>query len=110
MSTAMFIKFIKSIFAHNKRDPSDSFIQLLQIAKDDKSIRDIILYILSLDTFNRESFLKTWLNELNMKGAPNELIRAIEPLLSDDVAKKLLKMLKDDPSSKVHLLEEKSKK
>ena len=68
----------------------DTFIRLVQIARDDPKINKEILKILTLDSFNRQSALNTLLDTMRLKGAPLEFIEAVDFLVDDDVAEKFL--------------------
>jgi hypothetical protein len=72
----------------------DTFVRLIQIATENKEIREQILAILSLDAFNRKSALNTFIQNMRLKGAPGEFISAIATFLDDAVAEKALSILK----------------
>ena len=81
----------------NKHFVSDDedFIALVQVLKDDYKIRSKIEPILSLDQFNRKSTLNTWLEQLKFQQAPEKFINLLSCLLDDDIAKKLLQVIKE---------------
>lgn len=72
---------------------NEDFVALIQSAKDDDTIKAKILGIARLDAFNRESLLNTCIQTLSLKGAPEELIRAIAQLKDDDIARRVLEVL-----------------
>ena len=85
-------------FAKNARTAGvdSTFVRLIQIASEDPEIREQILYILSLDAFNRKSALNTFIHNMRLKGAPSEFVSAIACFLDDGVAEKALSILSND--------------
>jgi len=73
---------------------NENFIALIQAATEDRSIRTKIVAIAGLDPFNRESLINTTIQTLNLRRAPSELIDAISALKDDDIAKKVIEILK----------------
>jgi len=85
---------------HNDKDrqsvsDDENFIALVQVLKEDRKIRSKIEPILSLDQFNRKSALNTWLEQLELQQAPKKFISILSCLLDDDIAKKLLFVIKE---------------
>jgi hypothetical protein len=74
----------------------ETFVRLIQIATEDQEIREQLLRILSLDSFNRKSALNTYIQNMRLKGAPGEFISAIATFLDDGVAEKALSLLSKD--------------
>jgi len=81
----------------NKRLVADdeNFIALVQLMKEDDEIRSKIEPILSLDPFNRKSALNTWLEQLKLQQAPNKFVILLSCLTDDDIAKKVLQVIKE---------------
>ena len=73
----------------------ENFIALVQVLKEDYKVRNKIEPILSLDKFNRKSALNTWLEQLRFQQAPKKFIALLSCLLDDDIAKKLLHVIKE---------------
>jgi len=73
----------------------ENFIALVQVLKENFKIRSKIEPILSLDKFNRKSALNTWLEQLRFQQAPEKFIALLSCLLDDDIAKKLLHVIKE---------------
>lgn len=73
---------------------NEPLVTLIQVAQEDVEIKRHLLAILSQNKFNRESILNSYLEELRLKQAPQEFISAIACLLDDDVAEKVLEILK----------------
>ena len=73
----------------------ENFIALVQVLKEDYKVRTKIEPILSLDKFNRKSALNTWLEQLKFQQAPEKFIVLLSCLLDDDIAKKLLRVIKE---------------
>ena len=92
----MKFKYMK-VFGKNKQFVTDdeNFIALVQVLKEDYKIRSKIEPILSLDKFNRKSALNTWLEQLKFQQAPEKFISLLSCLIDDDIAKKLLSVIKE---------------
>ena len=73
---------------------NEPLVTLIRVAQEDVEIKRHLLAILSQNKFNRESILNSYLEELRLKQAPQEFISAIACLLDDDVAEKVLEILK----------------
>jgi hypothetical protein len=68
------------------------FVSLVQLVQDDSNLRDKLLPLLTLDSFNRKSALNTWLEELKLQRAPTEIISALACLVDDAIAAKILEI------------------
>lgn len=73
----------------------ENFIAMVQVLKENDKIRSRIEPILSLDNFNRKSALNTWLEQLKYQQAPKKFIGLLSCLLDDNIAKKLLHIIKE---------------
>ena len=74
---------------------NESFILLIQLAKEDKKIKDRILMILKLDSFNRISLLNTFISEMSLKSAPKDFVEAFAYLEDDNIADEAIKIIKN---------------
>ena len=81
---------------------NQAFIRLMQVARDDREIRDRLVALLSLDPFNRKSALNTYIEQLRLKGAPAEFISALSCFLDDGVARKAMELLGESGAGKIH--------
>lgn len=83
------------LFRKNKQKVGENepFTTLIRVAQEDLGIRSQLLKIISLDQFNRASVLNTLLEEMRLKGAPEEIVSAITCLLDSDVADKTKELL-----------------
>jgi len=89
-------KYMKVIDKNKQLIADDeNFIALVQVLKEDYKIRSKIEPILSLDKFNRKSALNTWMEQLKFQQAPEKFISLISCLIDDDIAKKLLSVIKE---------------
>ena len=66
----------------------------MRLAQEDPELRKTLESILTLDAFNRKSLLNTWLQDLRLQRAPQDLISALSCLLEDAVAQKALEVLR----------------
>ena len=72
---------------------TEPFVTLIRVAQEDAETRDLLLRILSLDPFNRQSALNTLIEEMRLKGAPASLLSALSNLLDDAISEKTREML-----------------
>jgi hypothetical protein len=72
---------------------NETFIDIMRVAQEDNDIRKKLTFILKLDSFNRQSLLNTWLNDLKLQGAPKKLREALSAFLDDAVAEKALEVI-----------------
>ncbi|MCK4797651.1 MAG: hypothetical protein KAT05_09730 [Spirochaetes bacterium] len=72
---------------------NEAFITLIEIAKEDKKIKNMLLPILRLDHFNRKSVLNTYISKMKLKNAPKNFTEAISYLLDDEIANKVLEII-----------------
>ena len=72
---------------------NESFISLIQLAKEDRKIKDRILTILKLDSFNRISLLNTYISEMSLKGAAKDFVEAFAYLKDDNIANEAIKII-----------------
>ncbi len=77
-----------------KNDP-EALANLILAACEDESLRKQIQAILQLDSFNRQSFLGSYLSQMKLQGAPAPLLEALTALQEDTVAQKTLELLAD---------------
>jgi len=85
-----YLKKNKHLVADN-----DDFIALVKVLGEDLQIRSKIEPLLNLDSFNRKSALNTWLKELQIQQAPGKFIALLSYLLDDDIAKKVLDIIRE---------------
>ncbi len=75
---------------------NETFVRLIQVARENPAIRNRLKTILSLETFHRKSALNTFIEEMRLKGAPQEFVSAIACFLDNVVANKALRILKEE--------------
>ena len=75
---------------------NENFVALVQAAMEDPKMRRQILAIVRLDSFNRASLLGTYVSSLQFKGAPSELIEALNCLKDDMIAEKTREILSNE--------------
>lgn len=68
---------------------NDALITLIRVAEENTDIRLTLLGILNQPSFHRKSLLNTLIQEMILKGAPKNLISAMNELLNDNLADKL---------------------
>ncbi len=79
---------------HKAAISHEAFIQLIQIAQENKEIRRKLMEILVLDEFNKSSALNTFIEEMRQQSAPTEFITAVACLLDNKIAEKAWELLK----------------
>ncbi|MFT4819902.1 MAG: hypothetical protein ACI9PN_000757 [Candidatus Azotimanducaceae bacterium] len=67
----------------------ESFVQLVRVAEDDPSVREILMTLLQLNNFQRKSALGSLVETMKLQGAPVDFIGALVCLRDDKVAQKL---------------------
>jgi hypothetical protein len=72
---------------------NESFVALIQAAKEDVGIRKQLQAILAQPSFHRKSMLNMLLSDMKLKSAPAELISALAVLLDDEVAAKAMEVI-----------------
>ncbi|XOV90258.1 MAG: hypothetical protein ACFHX7_10335 [Pseudomonadota bacterium] len=65
----------------------DDLVDLVRVAQEDPQIRQHLLLILEQPTFQRQSLINSWIEELRLVSAPVSLIRALAALTDDDRAR-----------------------
>jgi len=71
----------------------ETFVSLIQLAREDSEIGQRLLGLLGLDDFNRKSFLGSWIEEARLRGAPEEFVRALGYLRDDEIAHQTRELL-----------------
>jgi hypothetical protein len=86
------------MFKHKESSPSDNetFVGLIRLAREDPEIGDQLRALLSLDDFNRQSAIRSLLEEMRLNNAPAELISAFACLVDDLLAEKALELLRNE--------------
>ena len=73
---------------------SEQFTQLIQVIQDDDEIKNRIVQLLKLDSYQRRNVLNRWLEQLRKENASEELRQPLSCLFDDDIADKILLILK----------------
>ncbi|MBF0236747.1 MAG: hypothetical protein HQM12_03515 [SAR324 cluster bacterium] len=73
----------------------NAFIILMETAREDPQIRQQLLNLLKIDSFNRQSMLNTFMEEMRMKGASSEFIEAVSYLKEEHIAEKAIQLITD---------------
>lgn len=71
------------------------FVNLISVAKEDQKIHSFITTVVSMNDFDRQSLVNTFIKEMALKGAPAEFIKAIAALRDPDLAGKIKELLDD---------------
>ncbi len=78
-----------------KFSENETFIRLIQLARDDRSVRDQLLTILRLNPDDRGGLLRDLIDDMKAREAPDDFIRAFVILLDPEIADKVFEMLND---------------
>ena len=79
-----------------KKGDEETFIRLIQLAREDSVIHEKLTGLLALESFHRNSALSTCIREMKMTKAPKNIIAAFEILLDDEAAQKAHEILMRD--------------
>jgi hypothetical protein len=71
----------------------ETFVRLIQLAQEDSQIGDQLRALLSMDDFNRQSVIRSMLDEMRLNNSRAELISAFSCLLDDRIADKAMEIL-----------------
>ena len=72
---------------------NETFVRLIQLVREDSQIGDQLRALLSMDDFNRQSVIRSMVDEMRLNNAPAELISAFACLLDDRIADKAMEIL-----------------
>lgn len=84
-----------SIMKEKKLSADEVFVNLIAVAREDEKIFKFLTAVVSLDDFERQSLLNTFVSEMALKGAPAEFIKAIAALKDNVIAEKVQELLAD---------------
>ena len=77
----------------NKDTGSEEISFLVQTALEDPVIKQRILELLQLNSFERRSALNIWLEQLRLRNASEELLYVFSCLFDDTIAQKTLSLI-----------------
>lgn len=83
--------FPRKSVSQGQTDVSD----LILAACESKYLKEIIVPLLELESFHRKSLICSILFELEMKGAPEHVLRSIRMLQDDEIARISLSILQN---------------
>ena len=89
----MLEKLKKLLGIDNYSSEDENFVRLIQLAKEDETIRDRLLAILAMQGIQRDIALKSILDSTRLSGAPEEFVNAMSVLQNSEVADKALDIL-----------------
>jgi len=73
----------------------EDFVRFMQVTREDPELYKRLTFVLSQDDFNRQSLLNTWIADLELQNAPQELRRILTYLLDGEVAGTALRLLEE---------------
>ena len=76
-----------------KLTADEVFVNLIHVAQEDEKIFKFLRAVVSLDDFERQSLINTFVSEMALKGAPAEFIRAIAALKDNTIAGKVNELI-----------------
>jgi len=77
----------------NKDTGSEEITCLVQTALEDPVIKQRILELLQLNSFERRSVLNIWLEQLRLRNASEKLLYVLSCLFDDAIAQKTLSLI-----------------
>ncbi|MBI5844796.1 MAG: hypothetical protein HZB23_09040 [Deltaproteobacteria bacterium] len=81
-----------NLFGKKGRD--DTFVRMIQVAQEDRTVGDLLRSVLGLAPEKRSAALINMAATLEKRGAPRHFIEALEVLKEDGAAEKALELLK----------------
>jgi len=66
---------------------------MLRAACDDTTMNAQLQWVLSLPNEQRQTFVRSWVNDMLTNAAPQDLVQAIACLLDDQVAEKAFEVI-----------------
>ena len=70
------------------------FIRLVQLINEDSEFSKMVLGVINLETFHRQSMMNSIISSAKLKGAPEEHIKTLMLLMDHDVCKKIKEVTK----------------
>ena len=68
--------------------------ELSALLKEDPLIKDRIIEVLKMNSYDRRLVLNNWLEQLRLRRAPENLQNALSALFDNAIAKMVLKMIR----------------
>jgi hypothetical protein len=73
----------------------EKFADLMQTAMEDPLIKNRIIEVLQLSSFERRTILNNWLEQLQRRNASESLLSALSCLFDDKIAEAVLVLIND---------------
>jgi len=86
---------LKLLKTKNTNYSFESLGRLIQIMRYDEIINKNIVALLQLDLYQRRLVLNSWLEQLRMQNAPQNLQNALSSLFDEKVAKQIMDLIKE---------------
>lgn len=86
---------MKLLKTKNTNYSFESLGRLIQIMRYDEIINKNIVALLQLDLYQRRLVLNSWLEQLRMQNAPQNLQNALSSLFDEKVAKQIMDLIKE---------------
>ena len=71
----------------------ETFIKLMQVIQKDPLINEKVNQLLKLESYQRRYNLNIWLEQLRMRQASENLLKALSYLFDDKIAKEVLTLI-----------------
>ena len=75
-------------------DPDLDFEELSALLKEDPLIKDRIIEVLKMNSYDRRLVLNNWQEQLRLRRAPENLQHALSALFDNEMAEKVLTMIR----------------
>jgi hypothetical protein len=69
--------------------------KLIQVVRDDPVINVKVIKMLQMDSYQRRAVLNNWLEQLQHRNAPENLLSALSCLFDNKVAEKVLALINE---------------
>jgi len=82
----------------NKKTRIVEFEGLLETVITDPLLKNRVIEVLKLNSFDRRSVLNIWLKQLRQQNAPQYIIDGLSYLFDDHIANEILNLINNNPN------------
>ncbi|MFH1760591.1 MAG: hypothetical protein ABIA63_05775 [bacterium] len=93
----MIKKILSKLFntASGKSNPDEMLVKLIHLAKNDDTLRERLIPLLSQDKLKRKTLIKSWITAMELNNESSEFTSMLRYLADDEIASKALQVLQE---------------